>query len=269
VSAASSDEADAAYAAQLRERHTALQAQLGRNEFQRPLVLRSGETADTVSGDVHAVIDAPFEIASAALASPADWCDILLLHVNTKSCRASAGPEGAALKMRIGTKYDEPFAKGSELKLAYRVPNRSMAFLRVRLGSGEGPMGTRDYRIVLEAIPLEGGKTFIHLAYSYSYDLLGRLAMNTYLATVGRDKVGFTVAGGVRGVMERNTMRYYLAIEAFLGALSAPPQERFEKRIRDWYAASERFSRQLHEIDRTEYLDMKRGENLRQQADPA
>jgi hypothetical protein len=76
------------------------------------------------------------------------------------------------------------------------------------------------------------------------------------------------LVGGVRGVMERNTMRYYLAIEAFLGALAAPPQARFEKRIRDWFAASERYPLQLHELDRAEYLGMKRVENLRQQAAP-
>jgi hypothetical protein len=67
-------------------------------------------------------------------------------------------------------------------------------------------------------------------------------------------------------VVERNTMRYYLAIEAFLGALAAPPQARFEKRLRDWFAAAERYPRQLHEMEQGEYLDMKRKERLRQQA---
>ena len=89
--------------------------------------------------------------------------------------------------------------------------------------------------------------------------------------------MGFTVTGtqadgqplhigGTRGVVERNTMRYYLAIEVFLGALSAPPQVRFEKRLRDWFAAAERYPRQLHEMEQGEYLDMKRKEHLRQQA---
>jgi hypothetical protein len=60
-------------------------------------------------------------------------------------------------------------------------------------------------------------------------------------------------------------MRYYLAIEAFLGSLSAPPQARLEKRLRDWFAAHERFPRQLHEISQAEYLEMKRKEYQRQQ----
>ena len=58
-------------------------------------------------------------------------------------------------------------------------------------------------------------------------------------------------------------MRYYLAIEAFLGAESAPPQERLEKRLRAWFAAIERYPRQLHEMERGEYLVMKRREYLR------
>jgi len=70
----------------------------------------------------------------------------------------------------------------------------------------------------------------------------------------------------MRGVVERNTMRYYLAIEAFLGALSVPPQARLEKRLRDWFAAAERYPRQLHEKERDEYLKMKRREYLRQQS---
>jgi hypothetical protein len=70
----------------------------------------------------------------------------------------------------------------------------------------------------------------------------------------------------MRGLVERNTMRYYLAVEAFLGALSAPPQARVEKSLSDWFAAIERYPRQLHELERGEYLDMKRREYSRQQA---
>ena len=37
----------------------------------------------------------------------------------------------------------------------------------------------------------------------------------------------------------RNTMRYYLAIEAFLDSLSAPPQQRIDKRLNDWFSSSQ------------------------------
>ncbi|MNE86026.1 hypothetical protein D3C80_1830850 [compost metagenome] len=71
---------------------------------------------------------------------------------------------------------------------------------------------------------------------------------------------------GMRGVIERNTMRYYLAIEAYLSALSAPAAERLEKRLNAWHAAVERYPLQLHELERDEYLDMKHKEIQRQQA---
>jgi len=107
--------------------------------------------------------------------------------------------------------------------------------------------------------------------------MAARLAMQTYLATIGRDKIGFSIVGkdadgkpvfvdGVRGVVERNTMRYFLAIEAYLGAYTAPASDQIEKRLRDWFAATERYTPQLHEMERADYLDMKRHEVQRQQS---
>ena len=63
------------------------------------------------------------------------------------------------------------------------------------LNAKDGPLGTSDYRIQLEAIALPNAKTFLHLTYSYGFNFAGRLAMQTYLATLGRDKVGFTPTG--------------------------------------------------------------------------
>jgi hypothetical protein len=64
----------------------------------------------------------------------------------------------------------------------------------------------------------------------------------------------------MRGVIERNTMRYYLAIDAYLDSLSAPPAQQVERRLKTWFAATERYPRQLHEIEEAEYLAMKRKE---------
>jgi hypothetical protein len=261
-------------AAGLQAKYSELRERLGNNQFRKPLYLESGETPDSVMGDMYAVIDQPFATAAAALNSPADWCEILILHINTKYCRAS--DDGSTLNMSIGAKYDQPLERAHPVKFVYQAAARSTDYLQVRLAAAEGPLSTRDYRIILEAIPADEGRTFIHLSYSYGFGLVGRLAMQAYLGTTGRNKVGFTVAGkqgdgqplyigGMRGVAERNTMRYYLAIEAFLGALSVPPQARLDKRLRDWFAASERYPRQLHEMEQAEYLEMKHKEVLRQQ----
>ena len=68
--------------------------------------------------------------------------------------------------------------------------------------------------------------------------------------------------GGVRGVVERNTMRYYLAIDAYL---DAPGPQGREKRLGEWFDDTERYARQLHEMDRDDYLAMKRSEFQRLQ----
>lgn len=277
---ACADAAEAASAASLKARHAASQARLDRNQFQRPLVLDSSETPSAVAGDIHALVNFPFETAAGALGTPADWCEILMLHLNTKSCRVSGTGPGTTLSVWTGIKYDQPIEDASRVDLAFRVAARSAGYLRVELHADAGPMGTRDYRITLEAIPLESGQTFIHLAFSNAYGSLGRLAMQAYFATAARDRIGFTVLdtlpdgrprhiGGLRGAVERNVMRYYLAIESYLGALSGPPQARFEKRIHAWYEASELYARQLHEMERGAYLDMKRKENARRLAAPA
>lgn len=261
----------------LHARYVALQGRLAHNAYQRPLYLDSRETPGSVTGGAYALIDHPFATVAAALSGPGNWCDILILHFNTKYCRPSAAGPGDVLNVRIGKKDDQPLEEAFGLALAHRVAVRTPGYLQVRLSADEGPLSTRDFRIVLEAIPLENGQTFVHLSYSYTYGLVGRIAMEAYLGTAGSGKVGFTVAGtqpdgrplhigGMRGVVERNTMRYFLAIEAFLGALSQPPQARLEKRLRDWFAASERYPRQLHEMERGAYLEMKRREHRRQQA---
>src|SRR5207248_7416839 len=103
--------------------------------------------------------------------------------------------------------------------------------------------------IALEAAPIDSAHTFLHLSYSYRFGTISRMAMQGYLATSGSGKVGFTVTGndtqghpqlvgGMRGVMERNTMRYFLAIDAFLETLSAPGHSRLEKRMGAWFDAN-------------------------------
>jgi hypothetical protein len=267
-------------AAVLHARHLALQDQLRQNVFQRPLFIDSTEASDGLKGDIFAEINHPYAKASQALRAIDHWCDILILHLNVKGCRVVRGPEAPLLEMSLGRKFDEPLDETYPLNFSYRVAVSDDDYLRILLRADTGPLGTENYQIALEAVPLPSGRTFIHLSYSYGYGLAARLAMKGYLATLGSGKVGFSVVDrqpdgtpvfvdGVRGVVERNTMRYYLAIEAYLGSLSAPPAEQLEQRLLAWFDATERFSRQLHELEKDEYLTMKRKEVLRQQPPPA
>lgn len=261
----------------LRTRYDELQNHIRDNQFRRPLHLDSKETENGVSGDVHALINHPFTRVTAALSSPHDWCNILMMHPNTKHCQAKTADRGNILSVSIGKKYDQPLKQAYRVDFGHRVAAHAADYLQVRLEAEAGPLSTRNYRIALEAIPLDNGRTFIHLSYTYAYGMAGRLAMQAYLGTIGRDKVGFTVIGtrdglprhigGIRGVVERNTMRYYLAIDTYLDALTTPSNARLEKRLQDWFTASERYPRQLHEMERDAYLDMKRREHQRQQTE--
>src|SRR6185436_16461378 len=276
VGEAGAAEAEAQWAALLSARYETLRVQLGHNAFQKPLYLESNEAPDGVSGDVFAVVDFPFAKAKAVLNRPAQWCDILMLHLNVKFCRVVGSGSGSVLNVGMGRKFDQPADKIHQVDFTFGVAADTPKYLKIRLDADSGPLSTRDYRIVFEAIPLEKDQTFLHLTYSYAYGLTGRMALQGYLRTLGRNKVGFTVVGrqsdgrprhvgGVRGVVERNSMRYYLAIEAFLGSLSAPPPAQLEKRLHDWIDAVELYPRQLHEMEPSEYLEMKRKEIARLQ----
>ncbi|HSC65335.1 MAG TPA: hypothetical protein VLD35_16965 [Caldimonas sp.] len=261
-------------AATLRARHSALQDKFAHNQFGRPLVLESTETSGDLKGDVYAVVDHPFAMVTQALQTPEHWCDILILHLNVKRCRVSGGAT-KMLNLRVGRKFDQPIEDAYQLDFAYRVVASTADYLQVQLSADEGPLSTKNYRIQVETVPIDARRSVIHMSYAYGYGLTARLAMQTYLATIGSAKVGFTILdrkdgkpvyqAGVLGLLERNTMRYYLAIDAYLSAYSLPPGEQFEKRIREWYASTERYADQLHEMDQNEYLDMKRKEMRRQQ----
>jgi hypothetical protein len=265
--------------AALRAKFAELTRERSQTQFQRPLYIDSSEQANGVTGEIHALVEHPFAATGAALDKPAQWCEILILHLNVKYCHPSADAQGVFLHVVIGKKYDQPMDAAYPVDFAYRVAADSGDYLQVLLTAAHGPLSTSDYRIMLEAAPAEEGRTLIRLSYSYSHGIVARLAMQVYLATIGRYKVGFTVIGhepdgaplfigGMRGVTERNTMRYYLAIEAFLGAMSVLPDARVEKGFRDWFTAIERYPRQLHEMGQAEYLAMKRMEYARQQKPP-
>jgi hypothetical protein len=255
-------------AAALQSRYTELREQLRSNPYGRPMFVESAEAAHSIRGEVYAVLDHPFSKVSQAMKDPAQWCEIMLLPFNTKYCHAQ---DTARLTMRIGRKYDQPAEQAYRLDFTFRNVAASPDFYESRLTAAEGPVGTRDYRITVSAIPLDDGRTFMHLGYSYGYGSAGRFAMQVYLATAGADKVGFSYSGkdgngkplyigGVRGAIERNVMRYYLAIDSYLDTVDAPPAQRVDKRINEWFAATEHYARQLHEMDRSTYVSMKKQE---------
>ena len=256
-----------AAAAQLQARFAALEGKLARNDFGRPLALESKEEPRRVSGDVYAVIDHPFDAVSQAFRNPRAWCEVLILHLNTKYCQAA----GNTLSVRMGRKHAQDIDDAYALDFSFRADAPRPGFAAARANSPKGPLGSRDYRISMQAVPLPDGRSFMRLHYSYAFGAAAKLATRGYLATSGSNKIGFTREGdrpvrGLRGAVERNAMRYYLAVESYLDSLGQAPGRQFATRIERWFDATERYARQLHELDRGTYLAMKQREYARQQA---
>ena len=263
-------------ASALRARYAALREQLDHSPFPQRLHVESMEGPGASQGDVYAVVEYPIATVSDAFSDPANWCDALILHLNVKYCRPVSRDGRTVLSAAIGRNFDQPLSSTYRVNFVYNITASRPDYVDVDLHALHGPLGTGNYRISLEAVGLENKRAFVHLRYSYTYGFAGRSAMNMYLATSGSDKVGFTVIGdrndpqpkfigGVRGAIERNTMRYYLAIDAYLGALATPAPARFEQSLGRWFNATELYPRQLREIDRDTYFAMKRSEYLRQQ----
>lgn len=258
------------------EQHANMAAPLEQNAYGRPLVLYSSEATHGLTGDVYAVVAYPIKAVSTGLKSPAHWCEVMMLHINTKYCGVMATPQGTTLRVHIGKKTPQALADAPQVDFSYRETAATPTYFAITLLAKDGPLSTSDYHIGLEAVALPGNKTFLHFSYAYGVGFPARVAMQAYLATVGADKVGFTQTGqlpngqpqfigGVRAVVERNAMRYFLAIDSYLATQNLPPDKQPEARLQDWFTAVERYPRQLHDMDRATYLTMKRAEHARQQ----
>ena len=246
-------------------------------EASHPLYLTSSDTQDILKGEIFTTLDRPFSLIREVTTRPEDWCHILILHLNIKYCRAAAPTTPAtsgAVLVGMGRKYDQPLDDVYWIRFNYRVVQVTADHLLVELAAPVGPLGTRDYRLQVEAIPLSETRSLMSLTYSQSYGLAARWTFQVYLATLGRGKVGFSALGndaqgrplwveGLRGVLERNAMRYHLAIEAWLGQQHLPPAQRMEASLKSWFDATEKFPRQLREISWPQYLSMKRREVAR------
>ena len=269
VSAAETAGADA-----LRATYRELRPKLEVNVYGAPIYVESSEQDKLKRGEVYGIVAHPFARLAEALRTPREWCTIALLHLNIKTCTHERTEKGGWLNFYSGRKFYEPPEKAYALRYAFRVDAARADYLAVTLAAESGPLGTTDYRILLEAIPLESG-TFVHFRYVYRPSWVSGVATASYLATLGSGKSGFTVTGhdnggkpkyvsGVRGIVERNAMRYYLAIQAFLENLDVPEAQRTDQRFQRWFDLTERYPAQLHELEKVDYLKYKRQELAQQ-----
>ena len=248
---------------------------LEKTSFGFPLYLESYEQGNKVHVDVYGIFDHPFSSVLNVLKVPENWCDIVSLPPNVKACTYSELTGARLLTFYLGRKVYEPPEDTRQVMYRYRSINQRQGYLDISLTADTGPFGTKDHRMRFKALPLEGGRTFVHVSYTYSDSVALSLAEKVYFATLGRNKVGFTVTGtdrngkpvyigGPRGAIERNAVRYYFAIQSFMDTLRYPEEHRFCMRISKWYDLTYRYKKQLFDLDKKDYLTFKAKEHKNQ-----
>ncbi|PKN16689.1 MAG: hypothetical protein CVU66_00060 [Deltaproteobacteria bacterium HGW-Deltaproteobacteria-23] len=242
--------------------------------FGLPLFLESVERDDRVLVDVYGIFDYSFSRVADMLKVPANWCDIVSMHQNVKACTYTNLPD-PQLTFYIGKKTYQSPEDVRQVVYLYSVAALQKSYLDIALAAAAGPFGTKGHKMRFEALPLKGGKTFVHVSYEYRDSAALRLAAKAYFATFGQSKVGFTVTGkdkkgepvyigGPRGSIERNAVRYYIAIQSFMNTVSYPEEKRFDKSISEWYDLTGRYKKQLFELEKESYLKIKTQEHKNQ-----
>lgn len=271
---AGSTRAHSTQAAALLADYQLIRLELSHNPYGVPIYVRSRDQDDVPTAEVYGRLDYPLERLKAALTEPSGWCELLALTLNVKACVHAAQAEQRWLTLYMGRKFYQAPEKAYKVRYRFQVTASSSDYFEVSLSAADGPLGTSDYRTALQAISVPGA-TLIHIRSSYRSSLASRWATSAYLATLGKGKIGFSSVAvdsdgrpryveGVRGTIERNTMRYYLALQAVLETRDLPPDDRFEASIRRWFALTDRYRPQLYEMDRAEYLQTKRREHINQ-----
>jgi hypothetical protein len=219
--------------------------------------------------DIYGIIDYPFETIQKELSKPRNWCDIIILHPNIRACTYSATDGGTMLTMHNVNRHFQTITEAYQVYYKYQIMAGTPSFLDISMAADKGPMSSSDHKFRIMAVALDAKRSFVHLSYSYRYSPLQYIAIKSYFALFGSKVAGFSVEGvdekngpvyvsGVKASIERNLMRYYMAILAYFDALKYSPEQRFEKRLSGWIDLSDRFQKQFPKIERKQYFEFKR-----------
>ncbi len=257
----------------LLERYEELRNGMGTTLPDTTISLASSEQGEELSADVASIIAHPFSEVAASLAQVENWCQFMPLHFNVKACTYQQDDEKEVLTLYSGRKTYQSPEESFEMTYHFQSSRTTDGVLAIHLLADRGPVNTRDYRLELQVQQVEEG-TLIHIHSSYRPSTLSTLLTRGYLSTLGRDKVGFSrteqdgewqYVQGIRGVIERNIMRYHLAVDSYLSTRTLPEDARYQAALISWFRQSENYPEQLHEMDETDYLRIKRKERENQQ----
>ena len=225
--------------------------------------IKSDVSDERLKADIYAIQQYPFPDLIEKLSEPAQWCQFVTLHLNIKACTYQKN--GADfVSFYAGRKFYEDAENAFELKYQFLVKEKNERYFKLNLSADSGPFSTSNYLIEVEVLKFDT-EVLIHFSLAYDTSFSSRLGTGVYLSTIGSDKVGFSqqlneenkkeFIKGVNGIIERNVMRYFLALSSYLKYHSDQ-----SKMMQDWFSSTEEYSQQLHEVERAEYLDAKKKE---------
>ena len=252
----------------LYSQYQSIQPQLKHNVYGEPFYLKANVHDDLTTGDVYANLPFDYPLVANTLMEPRQLCKAIMLHINVKGCvvkdRNHTQP---IIDMYVGKKEYQNPEDAFKVSYKFSIIDHSDKYTLVSMIADNGPLHTKDIALYIESLSIDPQTTFIHFTYSARYGTLARLALNAYLATLGRNKVGFTATGtdkngepiyikGIQGVVERNTMRYFFALEAYFATYNKP----YDASLNRWFDYVEKYPKQLYEVSRREYLESKQHE---------
>ena len=249
-----------------------IEKELEKSTLAIPLYVESSVSKNASHVDIYGSVNYPFGLIRNEFLLPTNWCEIVLPHPGIKACTYEKMHDRWLLNTYHVNKFSEPLEDAYQMKFVYRVSELQPVYFDIALTAHEGPSHTKNHQFGLEATPLDGGRTFIHLRYSFGYSTLGYLLMKVFgggevgFSVIGTDSDGNPVyVGGLRGTVERDVACYYLAIMAYLDTLKIPTEQRFKKRVSQWYDLAALYKKQLLEMEEENYLTYKRQDRRSQQ----
>lgn len=229
-----------------------------------PLRIHSDEHERRLHVDVYGIVSQPYKRVANALTYPKVMCDFLILNLNVKTCTYEPAGRQTLMTFYVAGKKYTPLYRSMEIEPYFEQLIKNSHYMRVLLISRKGRLGAKDYNVLIEAAPY-GKSTLVRFSSKYIASRLNSAATTTYLKTFARKKVGFSIVGqdeygkpryvrGMRAVVERDVVRSYLALQAYLETADIPPDNQFDARLKRWFELTELYPRQLHEFSWEDYL---------------
>ena len=246
---------------------------LDRSNQVEPYYLEPEKSKNIEAGEAAYYLPLGLDEIADSLSSVKNWCEVMSLHINVKTCTYSE--KNNAITVYMGRKTYQGPDQAHDLTYEFNTIREDGYFAAIAVAK-KGPLGTSNYHIEVEIIAIDN-KTFGRIYVSNKRSWVSSIAMKLYLATKGRNKQGIKVVSrdgegnptysrGETGVAERNLLRYYFAFIAFFNEIDEQdPLKRHEGQLTYWFDQTERYP-QLYEMSREEYLGGKRKERENQTA---